>query len=236
MEYKPKCNFTCDTHKDRKYLKWTCGEIYNSNERRDRFLRDKVPCPICNRLKTSISETCNRCIYVNKPHHLKGKKLPKWWCERISKGQINRKKNRTTSINKLIRGNKKFTEWRIGIFERDNYTCVDCYIRGGDLHPHHIKELSEIIKTNNIKTVREAVDCLELWSINNGITLCINCHKKRHHPNIKWGTRRSRYFICKMCRLKSKAKRANLRKFCSKDCYHRYSSINGNSGQFIKKI
>ena len=35
-------------------------------------------------------------------------------------------------------------------------------------------------KDNNIKTSLEAINCDELWNINNGITLCTYCHKYIH--------------------------------------------------------
>lgn len=40
--------------------------------------------------------------------------------------------------------------------------------------------LSPIKEENNIKTLEESIYCDELWNINNGITLCIECHKKTH--------------------------------------------------------
>jgi hypothetical protein len=36
---------------------------------------------------------------------------------------------------------------------------------------------SEILKEYNVKTLDDAHKCKELWDINNGRTLCINCHK-----------------------------------------------------------
>lgn len=82
-----------------------------------------------------------------------------------------------TSLRGQIYNNLEFRKWRHQIFERDNYTCCECYKIGGKLHPHHIKSFSKILKDNNIKTLKEAKNCQELWDINNGITLCIDCHK-----------------------------------------------------------
>ena len=69
-----------------------------------------------------------------------------------------------TLINKKIRNNINFRLWREAVFARDNWTCQRCKIRGGCLHPHHIKSFSKFPELR--------------FAINNGITLCRNCHKK----------------------------------------------------------
>ena len=57
-----------------------------------------------------------------------------------------------------------FKTWRRLVFERDNYTCLLCGNRGGFLEPHHIIPR------------RDAAD--RIYEIDNGATLCKNCHKK----------------------------------------------------------
>ncbi len=83
-----------------------------------------------------------------------------------------------TPINLQIKQSNNYKSWRKAIFERDNYTCVWCNQRGGKLNVDHIKPYNIIIKNNNIKTLKQAIKCKELWNINNGRTLCLNCHKK----------------------------------------------------------
>ena len=56
--------------------------------------------------------------------------------------------------------------WRKQVFERDKYTCQSCGKRGGELNAHHIKPYA---KYKELRT-----------EINNGITLCLECHRAIH--------------------------------------------------------
>lgn len=81
-------------------------------------------------------------------------------------------------LSKLIRGIFESRQWRSDIFTRDNFTCQGCFIKGGKLNAHHIKPFYKIMEDNNIRSLNDAMDCAELWNLNNGITLCLYCHKK----------------------------------------------------------
>lgn len=86
-----------------------------------------------------------------------------------------------SKLQNQIRTLPKYKEWRRKVYERDNYTCQDCGdYAGSNLNSHHIKLLSKIVKDNNIKTMEDAKKCKELWDINNGKTLCFDCHCKYH--------------------------------------------------------
>ena len=85
-------------------------------------------------------------------------------------------------INK-IRLLPKYSEWRLDIYKRDNYTCQECNrkrIKGDRviLQCDHIKPLSLIISENNLIDTESAMNCFELWDINNGRIVCYECHKK----------------------------------------------------------
>ncbi len=83
-----------------------------------------------------------------------------------------------TPLNQAIRTSTKYSEWRLSIFERDGFQCQSCKKIGGYLEAHHIKFFSSIIEKNNITTFEAAMLCQELWDIDNGITLCSECHEK----------------------------------------------------------
>ena len=76
----------------------------------------------------------------------------------------------------------KYLNWRIAILKRDKFTCQICHTSVKDnkslrLEVHHAKTFDEICKENNVSTVEQALECKELWNINNGISVCYRCHK-----------------------------------------------------------
>ena len=82
-----------------------------------------------------------------------------------------------SKINRLCRGMGEYYQWRSDVFQRDNWTCKTCGINGVYVTAHHIKGFSKIIKENNVKSREHARKLPELWDVNNGITLCEDCHK-----------------------------------------------------------
>lgn len=80
-------------------------------------------------------------------------------------------------LNHWIRSLSKYRQWRSDVFERDDFTCQACNQRGGKLNADHIKPLSVILAENKVVSVDMAIDCEEIWNLNNGRTLCYECHK-----------------------------------------------------------
>lgn len=71
-----------------------------------------------------------------------------------------------TSEDAKQRNSIEYKKWREEVFKRDNYICQCCEERGGKLNAHHLENFA---------------DNQELrLNIDNGITLCENCHS----PNI----------------------------------------------------
>lgn len=93
--------------------------------------------------------------------------------------------DRITTLGIQIRTCEKYIEWRTNVYKRDLYICQECNKNNKNLNAHHIKELSLIIKENNIITFEQALNCPEIWDLNNGKTLCRKCHEKTFKYNKK---------------------------------------------------
>lgn len=106
------------------------------------------------------------------------------------KGRISREKNPNwkggvTALNKQIRYCAEYKVWRNICFVRDFYTCQNCGKKNCNLQCHHIIFLHIIKEKYNITTLAEAIKCKELWDINNGKTLCKDCHYGFHKEEKK---------------------------------------------------
>lgn len=94
----------------------------------------------------------------------KGKKLP-----HLSGEKCHLWKGGITPLNGRIRKSLEYKLWRRTVFERDNWTCIWCGARSGKgtkviLHADHIKPFVYFPELR--------------FAIDNGRTLCIDCHKK----------------------------------------------------------
>lgn len=95
-------------------------------------------------------------------------------------------KGRISSLTNKIRSSVKYRRWRFDIFTRDDFTCQKCGKRGGDLEAHHdTVTFADIMELNDIRTFEQAMQCVELWDINSGLTLCKKCHKKLEKSEVR---------------------------------------------------
>ena len=114
-------------------------------------------------------ETKRKLSLINKGQWLK-EKNPNW------KGGYTEEKRLRDEIEATL----EYKLWRTAVFKRDNWTCQTCGKRGIKLNAHHIKRVIDIIKEYKLKTLEDAINCQELWDINNGVTLSVDCHKLAH--------------------------------------------------------
>ena len=105
------------------------------------------------------------------PHLIERKKLCSKKCfgDWTRERQLGKKshlwKGGITPRNKVLRCGAKWKKWRKAVFKRDNYTCQECGVRGGiELNPDHIKPFAYFPELR--------------FNINNGRTLCRECHQK----------------------------------------------------------
>ena len=114
---------------------------------------------------------------TGKSHFKKGQKPALW------KGGI-------SSLQSRIYSSPQNKLWREEIFRRDKWICQTCGFKG-DLEAHHIIPMNQILKRVMIEGVSKddkfllAMSIPELFDINNGITLCKDCHYSKHKRRIK---------------------------------------------------
>jgi 5-methylcytosine-specific restriction endonuclease McrA len=69
-----------------------------------------------------------------------------------------------TPVNRAIRMSFEMKQWRVAVFKRDDYRCLDCGIKGGDIHADHIYPFAYFPRLR--------------FDLNNGRTLCVECHRR----------------------------------------------------------
>lgn len=112
----------------------------------------------CGKIINYGYKQCSNCYQSN----LYGSNNPNW------RGGI-------AQIGKRIRSLKVYKEWYNACLERDNHTCTKCGSKE-NLEVHHKLSIKKIIKENNIKNSKEALEYPEFWMLELGITYCYDCH------------------------------------------------------------
>lgn len=99
----------------------------------------------------------------------------------------------------LLENSTKYRIWRRSVFIRDNRTCLECGSID-NINAHHIKALSIIYQDflseysqfspieDKEVLLKISESYLPFWDINNGQTLCSECHKKTDNfgPKYYW--------------------------------------------------
>ena len=107
-----------------------------------------------NRLSPKRAEGIRKARLGKPRYEIRGEKNPNW------KGGTYRKERHQ------LMGRVEYKNWRNTILKRDNYTCQICHRKETRLEVHHIIPYKENKKL--------------ALNINNGITVCKDCHKFLH--------------------------------------------------------
>ena len=87
-------------------------------------------------------------------------------------------------LNQEIRKSTRYRVWQNKVKDRDGRQCVNCGAKK-PLETHHLERFKNLLKKYNITSTYEAHVRDELWDINNGITLCNQCHNQLHNDEDK---------------------------------------------------
>jgi hypothetical protein len=81
------------------------------------------------------------------------------------------------ALHERIDGCEKNEFWKASVMARDNHRCRRCG-SPNRLMVLRIDMYEDILERNKLKTYEDVLNCPEVWSTNNGLTICSKCFAK----------------------------------------------------------
>ena len=122
------------------------GHFVPKGENHPQWKGGKPYCLDCGKQIDYKSKRCNKC---NRKYY-SGSRNPMW-------------EGGKTNKLRALRNSLEYKLWRESVYKRDDYTCVWCGQRSGELQADHIKPFADYPELR--------------FAIDNGRTLCVDCHK-----------------------------------------------------------
>lgn len=126
---------------------------------------------------------CNNCGTTIVLNHYRFIHSQTHFCNRKCRNEfLSKKKDTYSDVAHYLRTSLKYSDWRKNVFCRDHYQCKKCGSKN-NIHAHHKKPLYDIVQKYNY-SIENILNSDEFNDIENGETLCSDCHQKEH-PYIK---------------------------------------------------
>jgi 5-methylcytosine-specific restriction endonuclease McrA len=152
----------CDwPSRKRKVCSKECEKKYISTHLKEKFKRGEI---FGTEHRANISKALKTSEKAKRTQFKGGSENPAYGRNQTGSANANWKGG-ITGTNQKKRNDPRMKEWRRSVFERDSYTCQDCGAKGY-LQAHHLTPLS--------------VDLTKAFDIENGKTVCVECHEKIH--------------------------------------------------------
>lgn len=146
------------SEKHKGLIPWNKGMKYTEEEKSQLNLSGLMEGHKTENRKKALATRKEKYGYIHSPEQrkkfsemFKGEKSH-WW------------KGGKSAVAHRLRESAEMKQWKKDVFERDDWTCQECKQRGGKLIAHHIKSFAYHPELR--------------FDVNNGQTLCIDCHKQ----------------------------------------------------------
>lgn len=137
----------------------TCGMCGKARSIGAAYHSSKICLPCSRKITNNLPEAKQRLSL-----RMRGEKNPAWG-------------GGTSGLAKQIRESLLYRAWRDACFVRDNWTCVSCSKRGGNLEVDHFPiPFKQLVAT--AERLGATQDHPSLYNVANGRTLCRPCHDR----------------------------------------------------------